>query len=273
VPQPGGPTIFYFHGGGYHNPIKAEGHIPFALQCAAAGKAQQVVFLEYSLSPEQGYPCQIVQAVAGLRYLLEQEAIQAESIILGGDSAGGHLTASLLTHIIHPSPYAPPIDLGGHQFKAVLLVSPWMAMTKEEISDLPRAHNDFLNQESIVRFWNMFRPGMNEVWSNQCETQDAVAVWKRLFPGGNGHAISRKGILTVGTAEILFDSCVSFGRECMGFESIFVDDQPSLDRVKETDFVLAIAPGEAHVQPAMDCALKYYDGKMMKAIWTFLEAC
>jgi hypothetical protein len=59
----------------------------------------------------------------------------------------------------------------------------------------------------------------------------------------------------------------------MGFESIFVDDQPSLDRVKETDFVLAIAPGEAHVQPAMDCALKYYDGKMMKAIWTFLEAC
>lgn len=273
VPQPGGPTIFYFHGGGYHNPIKAEGHIPFALQCAAAGKAQQVVFLEYSLSPEQGYPCQLVQAVAGLRYLLEQEAIQAESIILGGDSAGGHLTASLLTHIIHPSPYAPPIDLGGHQFKAVLLVSPWMAMTKEEISDLPRAHNDFLNQESIVRFWNMFRPGMNEVWSNQCETQDAVAVWKRLFPGGNGHAISRKGILTVGTAEILFDSCVSFGRECMGFESIFVDDQPSLDRVKETDFVLAIAPGEAHVQPAMDCALKYYDGKMMKAIWTFLEAC
>jgi hypothetical protein len=119
----------------------------------------------------------------------------------------------------------------------------------------------------------MFKPGMDEVWSNQCETQDGIAVWKKLFPGGNEHAISRKAILAVGTAEILFDSCVKFGRGCMGFESIYVDDQSGLDLVKATNFVLAIAPGEAHVQPAMDCVLKYYDGRMMKAIWTFLEAC
>ena len=111
--QPDGPTIFYSHGGGYHNPIQAEGHVPFVALCAEACKAKQVVFLEYSLSPEQQYPCQLVQAVAGLRFLLNEEHIPANYIILGGDSAGGHLTASLLTHVIFPSPYAPPIDLCG----------------------------------------------------------------------------------------------------------------------------------------------------------------
>lgn len=271
--QPDGSTIFYSHGGGYHNPIKEQGHVPLALQFAAACKAKQVVFLEYSLSPEQQYPCQLIQAVAGLQYLLEQEAIQAEKIILGGDSAGGHLTASLLTHIIHPSPYAPPIDLHGCQFKAVLLVSPWMAMSEEQIKVLPRAPNDFLTRESIVRFSNMFKPGLNEVWSNRCEMQDAVAVWKKLFPAAHEHAICRKAMLAVGTSEVLLDSCVSFGKECMGCETIYVDGQSGLDMVKETNFVLAIAPGEAHVQPGMDCALGYHDGRMMKAISTFLEAC
>ncbi|OOQ91705.1 lipase/thioesterase [Penicillium brasilianum] len=271
--QPEGPTIFYSHGGGYHSPIKEQGHIPLALQFAVACKAKQVVFLEYSLSPEQQYPCQLIQAVAGLRYLLEQELIHPENIILSGDSAGGHLTASLLTHIIHPSPYAPPIDLYGHQFKAVLLVSPWMAMSEEQIKTLPRAPNDFLTRESIVRFSTMFKPGLDEVWSNRCEMQDAVAVWKKLFPTAHEHAICRKAMLAVGTSEVLFDSCVTFGQECIGCETIYVDDQSSLDLVRETDFVLAIAPGEAHVQPGMDCALGYHDGRMMRAISTFLEAC
>lgn len=272
VPQPGGPTIFYSHGGGYHNPIKAEGHVPFALQCGSACKAQQVVFLEYSLSPEHPYPCQLVQAVAGLRHLLEQEAIPTESIILCGDSAGGHLTASLLTHITHPSPYAPPIDLRGSQFKAVLLVSPWMAMSEEQISVLPQAHDDFLTRESVVRFWDMFRPGLNEVWSNRCDTRDTVAVWKRLFPSGHDHAISHKAMLAVGTLEVLYESCMGFGLD-IGFDCVYVDSPAGLDSVRETDFVLAVVPGEAHVQPALDSALGYYDGMMMKAIFNFLRSC
>lgn len=247
--------------------------MPFALHCAAACQAQQIVFLEYSLSPEQQYPCQLVQAVAGLRFLLEQEGIPAENIILGGDSAGGHLTASLLTHIIQPSPYASPIDLRGGQFRALVLVSPWMAMTEEQIKSLPQASDDFLTREDLYQFWKMFRPGSNDVWSNQCEVQDAVALWKKLFPGGHERAICRRAILAVGTSEVLLDSCLNFGQNCIGCDNVRVDVQSGLDMVKENDFVLAIAPGEAHVQPALDCAIRYYDGSMKRAISAFLEAC
>jgi acetyl esterase/lipase len=273
--HPDGPTILYFHGGGYHSPIRAEGHVPFALLCAKACKASQVVFLEYSLTPEQPYPCQLIQAVEGLRHLLEDQSIQAENIILAGDSAGGHLIASLLTHIVNPSPYAAPIDLCGGQFRAVALVSPWLVMPTDghDNARLPQAANDWLSCETLTRFAEMFRPALSEVWSNPCEAEGASDVWKKLFPGNGERAVSRKAILAVGTSELLFDSCVKFGRDFVAVESIYIDGQASVELLKEKDFVLAIAPGETHVQPGVDCALKYHDGRMLKAILAFLEAC
>ncbi|CEL05105.1 hypothetical protein ASPCAL06225 [Aspergillus calidoustus] len=271
----GGPTILYFHGGGYHSPIRAAGHAPFALLCAKACKASQVVFLEYSLTPEQPYPCQLIQAVEGLRLLLEDESIQAENIILAGDSAGGHLVASLLTHIVNPSPYAAPIDLCGGQFRAVALVSPWLVMPTDghDTARFPQAPNDWLSRETLALFTEMFKPTLGEVWSNPCEAAGASDVWKKLFPGNGGRAVSRRVILAVGTSELLFDSCVKFGRDFVAFESICIDGQASVELLKEKDFVLAIAPGETHVQPGVDCALKYHDGRMLKAILAFLEAC
>jgi acetyl esterase/lipase len=271
--QPEGPTILYFHGGGYYNPIRAEGHVPFALLCAKASKASQVVFLEYSLTPEKPYPCQLVQAVEGLRYLLEDECIQPDTIILAGDSAGGHLIASLLAHIAKPSPYAAPIGLRGNQFRAVVFVSPWLVMpTGGQDGALAEAPNDWLSRESLTRFTEMFKPALNEVWSNPYGAEDAVDVWKKLFPGRREDAVCRKAILAIGTSELLLESCIKFGRDLVGFDSICIDGQTSVDLLKENDFVLAIAPGETHVQPGVDCALKYHDGRMMKAILAFLEA-
>ncbi|KAL2845879.1 hypothetical protein BJY01DRAFT_247486 [Aspergillus pseudoustus] len=84
-----GPTIFYAHGGGYHNPIQAEGHVPFVILCATACKARQVVFLEYSLAPEEPYPCQLIQAAASLRFIIEEDGVHVKDIVLGGDSAAG----------------------------------------------------------------------------------------------------------------------------------------------------------------------------------------
>lgn len=268
-----GPTIFYFHGGGYHKPIQAVGHIPFAMLCAAACKARQTVFLEYSLAPEQPYPCQLVQAVAGLRFLLEKEGILAERLVLGGDSAGGHLAASLLAHIGSPSPYAPPIDLNGAQFMAVFLVSPWVTMSvgERDTEDL-QARNDYLTNEKIRSFRAMFNPVWGEVWSNPFGAEDAQPLWKRLFPGSKDHAICRKAILAVGTAEVLLESCLGFGRSFLGFENVVVEAKDDFDLLKEKDFVLAIAPGEVHVQPGLDCAARYYDGKMMKAILALLKS-
>ncbi|PKY04086.1 lipase/thioesterase [Aspergillus campestris IBT 28561] len=272
--QPNGPTIFYFHGGGYHNPIRAEAHIPFLLRCAAASRAKQIIFLEYALSPEHQFPSQLIQAVASLRFLLEEEGIEAKDLIIGGDSAGGNLTTSLLAHIIHPSPHAPPLDLHGGQFKAVLLVSPWVAMSAMEEGDVrAEARHDHLTLDRATHFADLYEPVLDDVWCNPFEAEGSRAVWKRLFPGGGERAVSRRAILAVGTGEVIFDSCVGFGRDFLGGETVRVDGQADLDRIKECDFVLAIAPGDTHVQPAIDVVVRYHDGRMMKAILAFLENC
>jgi hypothetical protein len=79
-------------------------------------------------------------------------------------------------------------------------------------------------------------------------------------------------MLAVGTLEVLYESCMGFGLD-IGFDCVYVDSPAGLDSVRETDFVLAVVPGEAHVQPALDSALGYYDGMMMKAIFNFLRSC
>lgn len=272
--QPDGPTILYSHGGGYHNPIRAEAHIPFLLRCAAACHAKQVIFLEYALSPEHQYPSQLVQAVASLRFLLEDEGIEVKDLIIGGDSAGGNLTACLLAHITHPSPHAPPLDLNGGQFKAVLLVSPWVAMSAIEERDVrAEARHDHLTLDRVTQFTDLYNPVLDDVWCNPFEAEGSLALWKRLFPGGGERAVCRRAILAVGTGEVIFDSCVGFGRDFLGGETVRVDGQGDLDRIKESDFVLAVAPGDTHVQPAIDSVMRYHDGRMMRAILAFLENC
>lgn len=267
-----GPTLFYIHGGGYHDPIIEQGHVSYVLHCAEAAKSAQVVFLEYSLAPEHAYPSQLVQAVAALRYLFEKESIKPEDLVIGGDSAGGHLTLSLLAHIAQPSPYAPPLDLHGGRFKAAMLVSPWVTMTNEQTAALAESPHDYVPAQRVAWMRDFFKPSETEVWSNLWQPQDAdtVAMWKRVFNPG---AICKKAIVLAGGEEVLLNSCVAFGRDCMGCESVVVDGEAALQRLKEPDFVLAIAPGEAHVQPGLDAFLWYYGGSGMRALASFLEGC
>ena len=135
------------------------------------------------------------------------------------------------------------------------------------------AQHDHLTRDRMTKFTEFFNPVLNDVWCNPFEAEGSLAVWKRLFPGGCERAVCRRAILTVGTGEVLFNSCVGFGRDFLGGETVRVDGQADLDRIKESDFVLAVAPGETHVQPAIDSVVGYHDGRMMKAILAFLGNC
>ena len=272
--QPTGPTILYFHGGGYQLPMEAGAHGPFALKCVAACHARRVAFLEYSLTPEHQYPCQMVQAVAALRYLLENEGLSPENIILGGDSAGGHLVLSLLTHLACPSPYASPVDLQGRQFKAVVGVSPWSKLSWPQAHALRPAPYDFMTKERIEEILHMFNHPSDEVWGLLGEQQELLAVWKKAPPGSRtARSFSRKWLLTIGDAEILYDSCLEFGQGLLDLEVVRIDGRKALDLVQELDYVLAVAPGEAHVQAALDCATGVQNGRMLTSILAFLAAC
>ncbi|KAJ6446963.1 hypothetical protein O9K51_01738 [Purpureocillium lavendulum] len=293
-----GPTLLYAHGGGYLNPLRPQGHIPLALRCASACGARQVVFIEYALTSEHGYPAQLTQMVAAVRYLLHRGgpgadsddnldgAVEPGNLILAGDSAGGHLVASLLAHVARPSPHAPPLtELGveeGRQLRAVVLFSPWVTMQTGDASFAANDSSDYLSAQQANAFVRLFQPAAGEVWASLSEGDGAVELWRSAFPPGQPSSASASGrglamlakkvLVTAGTGETLLDSCVRFGKDLLGAETVVVDSDEQVALVWQNDVVLTVAPGEAHVQPALDCAVRYYDGWTLKAVTRFLQS-
>lgn len=88
-----GPTVLYFHGGGYYyGSAKSHSRATFGLAKAAGAR---VFSQNYRLAPKYPFPAAVDDAIAGYKWLLEQ-GVKPEHLIVSGDSAGGGLSLALL---------------------------------------------------------------------------------------------------------------------------------------------------------------------------------
>lgn len=92
-----GPTLLYFHGGGYvfgspRTISKMISHLAKKAGCAA-------VLPEYPLAPEHPFPAAVDYGLAAYHALLA-EGVDPAQLIIGGDSAGGNLALSVLAQLI-----------------------------------------------------------------------------------------------------------------------------------------------------------------------------
>ncbi len=85
-------TLFYLHGGGYSFNPKA--YAGFLSEITLAANTRTFA-LHYRLAPDHRFPAQREDAIAAYNWLLAQR-IDSEHLVVGGDSAGGNLTLSLL---------------------------------------------------------------------------------------------------------------------------------------------------------------------------------
>ncbi|HSI00213.1 MAG TPA: alpha/beta hydrolase [Reyranella sp.] len=88
------PTVLYFHGGGWVIGSLEAYDLPCRFFCARSGCA--VVAVDYRLAPEHKFPAGLDDAVASFRWLAahaEEMGIDADRIVVAGDSAGGTLAA------------------------------------------------------------------------------------------------------------------------------------------------------------------------------------
>ena len=88
------PTLVYFHGGGWVLG-DLESHDRICRQLAQRAGCQ-LVAVDYRLAPEHCLPAASHHAIAAYGYLVENAAafdIDPQRLAVGGDSAGGHLSA------------------------------------------------------------------------------------------------------------------------------------------------------------------------------------
>ncbi|MDC3359853.1 alpha/beta hydrolase [Gammaproteobacteria bacterium] len=85
-------SILYFHGGGYaFGSIKTHHDL---LMYYSSYLGAEIYSLDYSLSPENQFPAALDDAFESYKWLLNR-GVPSKNISLCGDSAGGHLAASL----------------------------------------------------------------------------------------------------------------------------------------------------------------------------------
>jgi acetyl esterase/lipase len=78
----------------------------------------------YILAPEGVNPTQLRQAAAALTHLIDETDRSPANIFVSGDSAGGNLGLSLLSHILHPHPDVQDVKLDA-PLGGALRYSPW----------------------------------------------------------------------------------------------------------------------------------------------------
>lgn len=112
-----GSVMLYLHGGGYVlGNLKTHGELAGKLAAAAS---LNTVMPDYRLAPEHPFPAAMDDALACYKALLDS-GITANKILVGGDSAGGGLTLSLLLKLK---------ELGIEQPAAAYLISPLTDLT------------------------------------------------------------------------------------------------------------------------------------------------
>jgi len=126
------PLFIYFHGGGYRL-CSARAYRSYGSRLAAATRSR-VLVVDYRLAPEHPFPAAVDDALTAYRWALDQ-GNDPGTIVIGGDSAGGGLTAALLL---------AARDAGLPQPAGGVLLSAWGDLRNEADSFTTNAATDRL---------------------------------------------------------------------------------------------------------------------------------
>lgn len=226
----------------------------------ANGKDVAVLFLAYDLAPGAPYPRQLQQASALLTHVLTDLHYSPSDIILTGNSAGGNLALSLLSHITHPHPgladlSIPPIPDQRTALKGLVLISPWISFDTSYDSFSRNYHKDLFGAGAL-KHWCVAFLGIKSyedrasAISNYNEPGSALAEWWENFP-------VKKVLVVTGEEEMLVDGIVEFAAKLE-------------EGVGEgTSVETAVVTGAYHDQPSQDLGFGYKEedeGAMAKKV-------
>ncbi len=149
------PILVYIHGGGW-TIGSVEGHDQITAEIAARVPCV-VVSVDYALAPENPYPAPLEDCIAGMDWVFERIGDPAGGplagatggVFVGGDSAGGNLSAAL-TIRFRGNPDRP---IAGQ-----VLFYPVVDADVTKPSYIAEADAPFLQAEQMTVFWDNYCP-------------------------------------------------------------------------------------------------------------------
>ena len=166
-----------------------------------AGYQNPAVFsLEYTLVPEGVYPKQVDEVLQGYKHVLDV-AKDPSKVFVGGDSAGGALTLSLLQELgaqgshqrvksVRSDPRGSRADqrpLGLPLPRMAILISPWVTL-RSSLHSASRV--DYLNRETA---WKYAHEYAGETMINQYPASPGSCtddnIWQQSSPEGGIYVI------------------------------------------------------------------------------------
>ncbi|KAJ5188329.1 Alpha/beta hydrolase fold-3 [Penicillium cf. griseofulvum] len=209
-------VIVYYHGGGFAMPA-ITAYFDFWLEMLnalnATGHDLAVFFPRYTLTPHATYPTQLRQAVEALRYIINETGRSPANVIIGGDSAGGNLTAATLLHLSHPHAEIEPLDLSA-PLAGAFTYAPWINFSTDWPSMKENQWKDIVTTSVLNRWSASYRA--DKPADNWNEPFNAPAEWW-------SDVRAKKILVLVGGDEILLSPIQEFVKKIKSvFEEITV---------------------------------------------------
>lgn len=209
-------SMLYFHGGGYVLGSVDTHHNFVSRMCIELGI--KIYSLEYRLAPENKFPIALIDAFEAYKWLKNKDYSE-QQIMLCGDSAGGHLAASLANYLD-----LKQMKLPYSQVLIYPMISPSL-----EFESMELFKEDFLlTKTSMAWFWEQLKAQDNNdqdpkfdllkqrnVTNFQIKTSIITAGFDPLCDEGNeyaNHLISQGNKVSQLHFQELFHGFVTFTR-------------------------------------------------------------
>ena len=149
----GAPLLVFFHGGGFVLGDLDTHDAPCRLLCREA--RVHVLSIDYRLAPEHPFPAAVDDAIAAFRWAQRHAAelgADPNALLVGGDSAGGNLSAIVAQHYARSG---PPL--------AQLLLYPAIDRSTEHPSFKSLCDGFYLELDDMQWFDGMYMSGSDHV--------------------------------------------------------------------------------------------------------------
>ena len=150
-PRRKSPAILFFHGGGFVSGSIAT-HDVYALGIAEVS-GLPVISVNYRLAPENPYPAAVEDAYDALVWIGEHADrldLEADRLAVGGDSAGGTLTAAVTLMAR---------DRSGPDIAYQYMVFPALDTDLDSGSYLTNTEDPFLSRDHMAYYWDAYLEG------------------------------------------------------------------------------------------------------------------